>query len=448
MLNLPTQLTQRTSPIRVGIVGAGFFGTKLADQIECAPGMQVAGIADIHTDHAKQTYQEADVTDTITSCNSVADANHAFDNNSRVIMTDGTALAQTAIDVLVEATGIPSAGARHVYKALTNGTHVVNVTVELDSVVGPILAEIAQEHGVTYSYAYGDQPALMVELHDWAKTIGLDVIAAGRGSMYRDEYRHGTPEDIFDRFGYDQEFVEKHELNPQMYNSFLDGTKIAIETCALANATGLTVDTPGMHHETLNVTDIPNTIRPKESGGILGDTGVVETVSSLYPDGSQTEYNLSSGMFVVTTSPNQAAQEYLHERDGSGFHVSDDGTVAVFYRSFHLPGIETPVSVANAAIRNEPTGVPQSFETEVVGAAKHSLTPGDELDGGGGYTTYGSLVPADYATKNDLVPFELLTGATVTSTLAKDEQITYESVELEDSFLKSLRENPAIEPDF
>lgn len=448
MLNLPSQLANRTDPIRVGIVGAGFFGTKLADQIECAPGMQVSAIADINPAHAEQTYQEANVNDPITTCESVTAANHAIDHAERVILSDGTILAQTEIDVLVEATGLPTAGARHVYKALTEGLHVVNVTVELDSVAGPIFADIAAENEVTYSYAYGDQPALMVELHDWAKTIGLDVIAAGRGSMYRPEYRHGTPEDIFERFGYDQEFAEEYNLNPQMYNSFLDGTKIAIETCALANATGLTVDTPGMHHETLEVPEIPNALRANTAGGILHETGVVETVSSLYPGGSPIERNISSGMFVVTTSPNRAAREYLHERDGSGFHVSDDGEIAVFYRPFHLPGIETPVSVANAVVRNEPTGMPRSFETEVIGATKQPLEPGDELDGGGGYTTYGVLVTTEYAEDNDLVPFELLTGATVTTQLAKDERITYGAVELQDSFLKSLRENPTIEPDF
>ncbi len=266
--------------------------------------------------------------------------------------------------------------------------------------------------------------------------------------MYRDEYRHGTPDDIFERFGYDQQFVENNNLNPQMYNSFLDGTKIAIETCALANATGLSIDTPGMHHETLEVTDIPNALRPKTSGGLLQDTGVVETVSSLFSDGTQTEFNLSSGMFVVTTSPNKAAREYLHERDGSGFHVSDDGEIAVFYRPFHLPGIETPVSVANAVIRNEPTGTPKSFETEVVGAAKQPLEPGDNLDGGGGYMIYGELVTTDYAADYDLVPFELLTGATITTSLEEDERISYGSVKLEDTFLKSLRENPEIEPEF
>lgn len=445
MLNIPNQLRTRSEPIQVGIVGAGFFGTKLADQIECAPGMKVAGIADIEPENAKQTYQEAGVTETVTWCETPADAQKALGRNHRVIMEDGIHLAETPIDVLVESTGIPTAGARHAYKAINAGIHVVNVTVELDSVVGPTLSKLASENNVTYSYAYGDQPALMVELYDWAKTIGMDVIAAGRGSMYRDEFRHGTPDDIFERFGYNEAFVEEHNLNPQMYNSFLDGTKIAIENCALANATGLTIDTPGMHHRTLEVADIPETLRPEETGGILSEPGVVETVSSLYPDGSQTAYNLSSGMFVVTTSPNPAAQQYLHERDESGFHVSEDGDIAVFYRPFHLPGIETPVSIASAVLRNEPTGTPRSYETEVVGAAKQHLSPGDTLDGGGGYTTYGILETRDRAEADDLVPFELLAGATVTSPLEQDEQITYDTVDLEDSFLKSFRNDPGIE---
>lgn len=443
MLNLPDRLATRGSPIRVGIIGAGFFGTKLADQLECATGMTVAGLADIDLGTARTAFDEAGVDDPVTEAKTATAADAAIDRGERVVMADGGELAATDLDVIVEATGVPTAGARHAYRALEEGTHVVNATVETDTVVGPALARLADDNGVTYSLAYGDQPALMVELCDWARTIGLDIVAAGRGSMYIDDYRFGTPDSVFDRFGYDGEFVERYGLNPQMYNSFLDGTKIAVEACALANATGLQPDVPGMHLPTLEAEELPETFRPEGDGGILGQTGVVETFSSQYPDGSTTAADLSWSVFVVTRSPNRAVRAYLAQNDGHGFHTAEAGDYAAFYRPYHLPGLETPVSVANAAIRNEPTGAPRGRHAEVVGAAKRDLDPGAELGGGGGYTVYGRLETAEYAAERNHVPFELLDGATVTERVAQDEVLTYDDVEPERTFLLDLREDPA-----
>ena len=442
MLNLPSKLRRRDEPIQVGIIGAGLFGTKLTDQLARVPRMEPVAIADIETEKAKTAFEEAGVVDPPTVTDSVEQADAAIERGERAVLTDGMDLAATDVDVVVEATGVPNAGARHAYTAITEGKHVVNVTVEMDTVVGPVLADLAAENGVTYSYAYGDQPALMVELYDWARTVGMDVVAVGRGSMYVDEYRLGTPDDVFERFGYDEGFAAKHGLNARMYNSFLDGTKMAVESCALANATGLKPDVPGMHTPTVEVTEVPEKLRPKEDGGLLDGTGVVDTTSSMYPDGSTAAYDLSWSVFVVTSTPNAAVQEYLTQNADHGFHVASDGEYAFFYRPYHLPGIETPVSVASAALRNEPTGAPRGHHAEVVGAAKRTLEPGAELDGGGGYTVYGVLETADRADDRNLVPFELLEGATVTEPLARDEVLTYDDVILEDTFIRRLREAP------
>lgn len=442
MFTLPGALTDREAPIHVGIIGAGFFGTKLADQIECAPGMTVAGLADLDLDTAREAYDEAGVDGRITEVTSAEAASAAIDKGNRVLLRDGVALAETEVDVIVEATGDAAAGARHAARAITAGTHVVNVTVEADTVVGPSLGELADDNGVTYSLAYGDQPALMVELCDWAHTVGLEVIAAGRGSMYVDEYRYGTPETVFERFGYDDRFVDRHGLDPQMYNSFLDGTKIAVEGCSLANAVGLEPDVPGMHLPTLEAEEVPQTFRPKDAGGILDGTGIVETFSSLYPDGSMTDRDLSWSVFVVTRPSNRAVREYLEQNDGQGIHVAGDGEYVAVFRPHHLPGVETPVSVATAALKNEATGAPRERRTEVVGAAKRDLEPGTELDGGGGATIYGLLETADRAEDRGHVPFELLDGATVTSPVGRDGVITYDDVDLERSFLRRLREDP------
>lgn len=441
MLNIPPQLRDRSEPIDVGVIGAGLFGTKLVDQIERVTGMTTAAIADIDTDKAVQTLGEAGVPETeVTTANDLSGLNTAIESGQYAVTADGIDLAKSDVDVVVEATGIPEVAARHAYTAILEETHVVMVTVEADTVVGPTLAELAEKIGVTYTMAYGDQPSLLAELCDWAETVGLNVVAAGKGNPYMDDYRFGTPDDVFERFGFDEEFVDEHELNPRMYNSFLDGTKVAVEMCAVANATGLKPDIPGMHLPDASIEEIPEKLRPEEDGGILNNTGVVDTVSSLRPDGQEIEDDISFGVFIVTTTPNERVQEYLDQMGGSGMYVANDGKYQVFHRPYHLPGTETTVSIANAAIRNEPTGVPRSREAEVVGRAKRDLKPGDELDGGGGYTVYGHLENADVAEDENHVPFELLHGTEVVNEINQDDIVTYDDVELdEDSFLYRLR---------
>ncbi|WP_135827709.1 NAD(P)H-dependent oxidoreductase [Halorussus halobius] len=441
MLNLPARLRERDDPVAAGVVGAGLFGTNLIDQMERVPGLETAAVADVDREKATDTLRDAGVPDgDVRSVEDASGVNDALADGNRAVVADGVELATSDVDVVVEATGVPDVGARHAYEAIMAANHVVMVTVEADAVVGPILAEMADRAGVTYSMAYGDQPALIAELYDWARTVGLDVVAAGKGNPYLPENRYGTPEDVFERWGFDPEFVEEQGLNPRMYNSFLDGTKVAVEMAAVANATGLTPDVPGMHIPDAAVPEIPEKLRPKADGGILNDTGVVETVSGLRPDGTEIEFDVDFGVFVVTTTPNERVQEYVEQNSGSGIYVASDGEYQVFYRPHHLPGLETPVSVANAAVRNEPTGVARAHEAEVVGAAKRDLDPGDEIDGGGGYTVYGHLVAAEDADDAGYVPMELLEGATVTSAVERGEVLTYDDVAVdEESFIYRLR---------
>jgi predicted homoserine dehydrogenase-like protein len=270
--------------------------------------------------------------------------------------------------------------------------------------------------------------------------VGLDVVAAGKGNPYLEENAHGTPEDVWERIGFEEAFVEAHDLNPRMYNSFYDGTKVAVEMCAVANATGLEPDVPGMHLPPAEIPEIPAVLRPEADGGVLGSTGVVETVSSLYRDGSEVEFDVGFGVFVVTTTPAERVREYFAQYGGSGLYTAGDGEYQLFYRPYHLPGIETPVSVANAALRNEPTGVADAHVAEVVGAAKRDLEPGEGIDGGGGYTVYGRVESAEGAANEDHVPLELLDGAEVLEPVARDEVVSYADVDLDtDSLLYHLR---------
>lgn len=440
MLNYHQRLRDRHEPIEVGVIGAGLFGTKLMDQIARVPGMRTAIVADLDTDRAMGALEEANVDEDVIEIDSVDDANRAIDAADAAVVDDPFVLTASDVDVVVEATGVPDAGAHHAYEAINEGKHVVMVTVEADTVVGPILAEMAENAGVTYSLAYGDQPALIIELCDWANTVGLDVVAAGKGNPYLEEYRTGTPDDVFDKYGFDETFVEEHNLNPRMYNSFLDGTKVAVEMCSVANATGLKPDIPGMHLPTCEIPEIPDRLRPKSDGGFLNGEGVVDTVSTLYPDGTSVDHSISFGVFVVTTTPNRAVGEYIEQNSGDGLYISDCGEYQVFYRPHHLPGIETTVSIAAAALDGQATGAPTDRTAEVVAAAKRDLEPGDEIDGGGGYTVYGRLESAERADEHDHVPFELLDSAELTRPVEQDAVITYDDVELDDSsFIYTLR---------
>lgn len=442
MLNVPAKLRELEEPIRVGIIGAGLFGTKLIDQIEVVDGMTTAAVADIDVTAGQSAFEEAGVpADSIREAKDTGEINAILDDGARALTTDANAVIRSDVDVIVEATGVPNVGAKNAYEAIRNEKHVVMVTVEAETVVGPILAETAEKHGVTYSMAYGDQPSVIVELYDWAQTVGLDVVAAGKGNPYVEEYQYGTPDDIFERFGFSEEYVEEADLNPRMYNSFLDGTKPAVEMCAVANATGLKPDVPGMHLPPAEIPEIQEILRPEEDGGILENTGVVDTVSSLYPDESEIDDDISFGVFIVTKTENADVQEYLDQMGGSGMYVANEGKYQLFYRPYHLPGIEATVSIANAALRNEPTGAPKEQVAEVVGRAKRTLEPGETLDGGGGYTVYGSLEAGEAAEEQNHVPFELLYDAEVTATIEQDEVVTYDHVDIEEgTFIYKLRQ--------
>jgi len=327
----------------------------------------------------------------------------------------------------VEATGDPEAGARHALQAITGGKHIVMVNVEADALVGPVLKRLADGAGVVYSLAYGDQPALIEELYDWAVSLGFEVVAAGKGTKYLPQYRKETPDTALQRYGYAPEDRDRPDLNPQMYNSFLDGTKSAIEMCAVANMTGLVPDVPGMHQPPAGIADLPRLLRPAAEGGILRRKGVVEVVSCLRPDGSEIPDSIRWGVFVVLTSENPYLLRCLREY---GVAMDETGRYGVMYRPYHLVGMEASVSIARACLYGQPTGAPIGRFAEVVACAKRNLAPGEVLDGEGGYTVYGSVVEAEQADRERLLPIGLCRGAKVVRPVLEDQCLSLEDVEL------------------
>jgi len=445
------ELQSREAPIRVGLVGAGIIGTKLADQIENVPGMTTAAIADIEPENAAAAYREAGVSaERTTTVRSIEQANAAMTDGHRVVLTHGVDLARTDVDVVVEATGRPAPGVRHAFAAIMAEKDVVMVTVEADAVVGPLLGEFARRNGVTYSHAYGDQPALVIELVEWARTAGLEVVAAGKGTMFTEAYQHATPDDALERWGYDDAFIEEYDPNPKLHNSFMDGTKAAVEMCRRQRDRSRYRHVRDAHPPASRA-EIPDKLRPVDDGGMLAEPGVVDMVSTLYPDSTEIEDDIGGHVFVVTSSENGHVTQYLAQRArGANWCASEDGEYQLFYRPYHLPGTETTVSVAKAVLRSDPTGTPRRRKAEVVAGAKRDLTPGESIDGGGGYTVYGYVENATTAAENDLVPLGLLNEADVIREVERGDPISYRDVDLsEDSVLYHLRriEEELIEPE-
>src|ERR1700761_4014459 len=308
------------------------------------------------------------------------------------------------MDVVVEATGNPAVGIKHARAAIAAGKHIVMVNVEADVLAGPLLAEEAPNAGVVYSLAYGDQPALTAELVDWARATGFRVVAAGKGTKYLPAYHDVTPAGVWGHYGLTAGEAQSAGMNPQMFNSFLDGTKSAIEMAAIANATGLDVPTGGLLFSPCGVDDLPHVMRPRDRGGVLERSGLVEVVSSLERDGRPVFRDLRWGVYVVLEAPNDYAADCFRQY---GLKTDSSGRYAAMYKPYHLIGLELNISVLSAALRGESTGQPHDWRGDVVAVAKRDLRAGQTLDGEGGYTVWGKLMPAAQSLKVGGLPIGL-----------------------------------------
>jgi predicted homoserine dehydrogenase-like protein len=366
-------------PVRVGLIGAGKFGSMFLNQVPTMPGLEVSVIADLDPERARS------------ACRTVGwDA--ARISRIAFVASGAGACAEPGVEVVVEATGSPPAGIAHARAAIAAGKHIVMVNVEADVLAGPLLAEEARARGVVYSLAYGDQPALTCELVDWARACGFEVVAAGKGTKYLPAYHAVTPDDVWQHYGLTSDEARRGGMNPQMFNSFLDGTKSGIEMAAIANACGLAVPHDGLGFPPCGVDDLPQILRSTTAGGVLQRDGMVEVVSSLERDGRPVFHDLRWGVYVVLKAPNDYARACFKEY---GLKTDPSGWYAAMYKPYHLIGLELGMSVLSAALRGEPTGQACGFRGDVVAVAKRALRAGETLDGEGGYTVWGKLVPAE-----------------------------------------------------
>jgi predicted homoserine dehydrogenase-like protein len=429
-MNLYAKLLERKDkPLRIGLIGAGKFAAMYLAQVPKTPGVRLVGIADLSPANARENLKRV-----------------GWDE-ARIppISEDWEKLVSNPqVDIVIEATGNPMAAVEHALAAFRNGKHVVMVTVEADAFCGPLLARKAQAAGVIYSLAYGDQPALICELVDWARAAGFPVVAAGRGHKWLPHYAQSTPETVWGYYGLTPEQARIGGLNAKMFNSFLDGSKPAIETSAVCNATGLTPAPGGLAYPAGSIDQIPNLMRPRAEGGVLHHKGQVEVVSSLRPDGTPIEYDIRFGVWVAFEGESEYIRRCFAEY---GVKTDDSGRYACLYKRWHLIGLEVGISVASVGLRGEPTGCATGFRADAAATAKRALKPGELLDGEGGTTVVGKLMPAQDSLAQGCLPLGLAHGWKVLKPVAAGQPVRWSDVAV-DANVSAVRLRREMEREF
>ena len=429
-MNLHRLLLQRAAdarPLRVALVGAGKFGAMYLAQAKHTPGIHIVAVADLAPARATLTLGRVGWKAERCAARTLADA---AARGTTFVTDDALAvIASDHVDIVIDATGNPRAGIAHALACCTHGKHIVMVNVEADALVGPLLAQRARRAGVVYSLAYGDQPALICEMVDWCRAAGFEVVAAGKGTKYLPAYHASTPDTVWPHYGFTPEMVAAGDFNAQMFNSFLDGTKSAIEMAAVCNATGLTPARGGLAFPPCGVDDLPRILRPADEGGLLERAGQVEVISSVERDGRPVFRDLRWGVYVTFRAGDGAGEDYVRRCFREyGFSTDPSGRYAAMYKPYHAIGLELGISVACVGLRAEPTGQAQAFRADVVAAAKRALRHGETLDGEGGYTVYGRLMPAAESVATGGLPLGLAHGVKLTRAISAHETVRWQDV--------------------
>ena len=436
-MNLHRLLQQRASegkPLRVALIGAGKFGSMFLAQARRTPGLHVVAVADLAPQRARGSLARTGWDAARYGARSFEEARRT--GTTCVTEDAGAAIASGAVEIAIDATGSPAAGIQHALACCREGKHIIMVNVEADCLAGPLLARRAREAGTVYSLAYGDQPALICELVDWARAVGFEVMAAGKGTQYLPAYHESTPATVWGHYGFAPEQVERGDFNAQMFNSFLDGTKSAIEMAAVANAAGLAPAPGGLAFPPCGVDDLPRVLKPASEGGRLHHRGQVEVVSSLERDGRPVARDLRWGVYVTFAADSDYVRRCFNEY---GLATDESGNFAAMYKPYHLIGLELGISVASAGLRREPTGAPAGFRGDVVAVAKRDLRAGETLDGEGGYTVWGRLMPARDSLACGGLPIGLAHGVTLTRAIAKGATVSWHDIALPESEAARVR---------
>ncbi len=415
-------------PIRIGQIGAGKFGTMFLSQCRVTTGMHLVGLADLMPARARERLEGVQWPKEQTDARSIGEA---LKSGKTFVTDDAMALIENPdIEVIIEVTGDPAIGIRHALSAIEHGKHVVMVNVEADALAGPLLAKRARDKGVVYSMAWGDQPALVCEHVDWARTCGFKVVAAGKGTRYHPTYHQSTPDTVWDILNQYLVIHNKAHINPKMFNSFIDGTKSGIEMTAICNATGLHAQTDGLSFPPATRFEHAEVCKPKAEGGVLERKGVTEVTSSLYRDGTDVPHSLVMGTYVVIESDSEYAQKCFVEYS---MLPDKSGKYAALYRPTHMIGLELGLSVASAVLRKEPTGSAYCFNSDVVATAKRALKKGEMLDGEGGFCVWGRQTPAATSLKEGYLPLGLSHDVKLKVDVKEGQRLKWSDVEIDTS---------------
>ena len=429
-MNLSRLLAERTAkgaPVRIGLIGAGKFGSMILAQAKHIKGYHIVGIADLDVRKARESLARVHWEADSYSARTLAQAyktgqTHVTDDPQALIDFEG-------IECVIEATGHPIAGVRHALAAIESGKHVIMVNVEADILCGAYLGARAREKGVVYSMAYGDQPAAICELVDWVHASGFELVAAGKGMNFCPHYRYSTPDTVWRFFGWSDEEVAAGDFNPRMYNSFTDGTKAAIEMAAVANATELDCPEDGLAFHPAGLQDLARVFKPQSQGGQLARAGLVDIAASREPDGRVVLNNIQYGMFVTFRAPDAYTRDCFQQY---GLLTDESGWYGSMWRPFHLIGLETSISVLSAVLRSEPTGSSMRYRADAVATAKGDFKAGDYLDGEGGYKVWAKAVPARRAAALNALPIGLAHHIKLKRDILRDQIVTLDDVEVRD----------------
>lgn len=408
MIIVDTALQKRADenrPIRVGVIGAGYMGRGLVMQIITAmTGMECSAVFNRTIETAELAYTQSGV-DGVVRASDLKTLENAIEAGRPVVTDDPMLLCEAGnLDCIVEATGEVEFGAHVVVRALRCGKHVVLLNAELDAVVGPELKAMADAAGVTISNCDGDQPGVVMNLHRWVKSIGYEPVLLGNMKGLQDHYRNPTTQ---------QGFADAVKQKPKMITSFADGTKISMEMVVVANATGFGVGTRGMYGpKAKHVTEAPGLFDVDE----LRRGGLVDYLLGAEP---------GPGVFVLGYNDNPIKSQYAQ------YLKMGDGPLYTFYVPYHLPHLETPLTVARVVLFNDSAAVPLAGPVaDVLTAAKTDLKAGQTLDGIGGYDCYGIIDNYSVSRAGNCLPMSLSDGCVLKRDVKKDDIISYDDIEL------------------
>jgi predicted homoserine dehydrogenase-like protein len=407
MIIVDTALRERAKsnrPIRVGLVGAGYSGKRIAYQIsKFVAGMEVVGIANRTIENAKQAYEYAGIEDAeiVNSSDSldqrISERQYSVTDSINVLCEAGN------IDVILDATGSVVFGANIAMAAINNNKHIILMNVELDATVGAYLKKLASGRNLVYSNSDGDEPGVAMNMIRFVRSIGLKPVLAGNLKGLYDPYRNPDTQ---------QAFAAAQNQKPETMAHFADGTKLSMELTVLGNAAGFGVAKRGMYGPALDhVNDSPQYYKDKMIEG-----GMVDYLVGAAP---------SNGAFVLGHSTDPMHREYLK------YLKLGDGPYYTFYTPFHLPQLEIPITIARAVLFGDATVAPLGAPTcDSIAIAKKDLEPGDALDCLGGFSSYALIENYSVSVNESCLPMGVAEGCTVRNAVAKDQAIRYEDVEL------------------